>query len=57
MITAEMFHINDQVKHKVFGQGIIQSVDEDVIKIEFEDTTRTMSIKAMLKIDAIEKVR
>jgi hypothetical protein len=49
------FGVFDEVTHKVFGQGIIESIDGDVLKISFADRSRTMSLKAMLKIKIIQK--
>ncbi|WCK52495.1 hypothetical protein PP175_13645 [Aneurinibacillus sp. Ricciae_BoGa-3] len=54
-VQRTSFRVYDEVTHKVFGQGIIESIDGDVLKISFADCLRTMSLKAMLKIKVIKK--
>jgi hypothetical protein len=56
MKTVKSFNIYDEVIHNIFGQGTIESINGDVLKISFKDRLRTMSLKTMLKIKIIQKV-
>lgn len=49
------FKEDEQVIHKKFGKGIVYSIDEKVIEIDFNEERKRMSLEVLIKNNLLEK--
>jgi hypothetical protein len=49
------FKKDEQVIHKKFGKGIIYSVDEKIIQVDFNEGRKKMCLEVLIKNNLLEK--
>lgn len=55
--VAEDFQVGDQVKHRVFGIGVVESLERNTIQIRFESGVKVLSLSVCKKKKLLEKLK
>ncbi len=55
--SREQIDVGLQVNHRVFGEGEVRDVTDDLMTIQFEQVEKELSIATCLKMGLIEKVK